>query len=469
MHHNNHSNGGGGGSEDMMYNALETAHTAATRQSYGIHKFYESDVDTENESLIFNPSVRGGQGHARFDSVGSNNTYHNQLDGNVQHHAQLTHSNAHHLEQQQQQPADEFDQHHHHKYSSNQRDSSHQSGNNNNHSLLPYQKRKQLLEGEQTENYYQKQHQPQQQQQQMSKMNQQLHHHHLKANNNNDFNNHENEEEHFRNKRPSELSTIGTPFPNHTQLPSPPRYFSNQYPTSSNNNGNSNHHPLPPIQPPKRFLNRLQSDSLNYNSSPQSEFDSPDNMFSQRKHINGSSNQQQHQPPLHPKHSLPRSLQRNNNINSGRSNYNDESPRHQVPTLHIRTDSTGSMSSLGSITGGASSISRWKDQLPSEGRLGHDNDYMHADFDGNHNGNNDQYGAIGKVGSGFLSSILGSISMTSAGSVQSLDDEKADFHKKNQKFLKKAEKNKAKEMKRFGSFDNGSAIISDIGAAVRRK
>ena len=89
------------------------------------------------------------------------------------------------------------------------------------------------------------------------------------------------------------------------------------------------------------------------------------------------------------------------------------------------------------------------------------NEYIH---DGGHRG------GIGREGSGFLSSILGSIS--SAGSVNSIEDEKADFHQKNQKFLKRAEKDKAKKkMKILGDFEKSGGrknIFPDLVIANRK-
>ena len=168
-------------------------------------------------------------------------------------------------------------------------------------------------------------------------------------------------------------------------------------------------------------------------------------------------------------------MSENNKYNS----YNDDSPTNNsiskapTRTLHIRNDSTGSISSLGSITGGASTISRWKGkEEESDNKKKYNNDDVDIDEDGNNNRRNNNHRTkndnepnedrvIGKTSSGFLSSILGSISISSAGSVNSIEDEKADFHKKNQKFLKRAEKDKANQMKMLGRDVNGRYGFSD--------
>jgi hypothetical protein len=66
-------------------------------------------------------------------------------------------------------------------------------------------------------------------------------------------------------------------------------------------------------------------------------------------------------------------------------------------------------------------------------------------------------------GSGFLSSILGSMSVSSAGSgYQSLEDDTEDFHEKNQAFLQKAERDRAKQQRSFWGGENSGGNGRDF-------
>ena len=53
--------------------------------------------------------------------------------------------------------------------------------------------------------------------------------------------------------------------------------------------------------------------------------------------------------------------------------------------------------------------------------------------------------------------------MTSDGSVNSIDDETAEFHEKNQKFLKKTEQDKARQAMVQGLIENGRNMLPDFG------
>jgi len=57
--------------------------------------------------------------------------------------------------------------------------------------------------------------------------------------------------------------------------------------------------------------------------------------------------------------------------------------------------------------------------------------------------------------SGYMSNFLDSMSLTSAGSFRSIKDERADFRKKGQNILKKAEKEKMKQQRTGNSWLGG--------------
>ena len=443
-------------SEDL-YNAMKNNRHHIIHNAH-VPKFYESDIDTENGSIVYNTAL-----HRRLDSMGSAGSYY--------HYGSSPRNNQPHFSQQQHQQRqymNDFNDTHqphqqqHHANSNNNASSSRRGsgGGNNNGGVLPYHKRKKLQNDEEQYDH---------------------------DNNNNNSNGP------VRNRH-AELSTISASYRKDPDTASPPQYHAYSNNNDHTSSASSNRIQLPPMHgsnPAPQQRNRLTgyqrdrtySDGTNY-YSPKAEADSPPKFFAQRqKHHSQHSNQHvtyhnNQQPPLHP---------RNPSWNRHEYNNNDEgitssSKQKAMPTLHIRADSTGSISSLGSLTGGASSISRRNAKGLSD-RLGTDIDqYLNdeGNFDNNiigeddygkyvdnsNNGSGHGHQSIGRQGSGFLSSILGSISMTSAGSVNSLESEKKEFHQQNQKFLKRAERDKAKKMKMLHkNVDSGRRFLPDLPTA----
>ena len=127
--------------------------------------------------------------------------------------------------------------------------------------------------------------------------------------------------------------------------------------------------------------------------------------------------------------------------------------------MHIRADSTGSISSLGSFTGGASTISMgggktFVNQLTNDIKsfLGNSPRNQEQKYVFGHQKNiiNDEQEFLNfdngrsRGSSGFLSSILGGKGGSSVGSgYQSLEEDTEDFHVKNQAFLRKAGRNRS--------------------------
>ena len=141
------------------------------------------------------------------------------------------------------------------------------------------------------------------------------------------------------------------------------------------------------------------------------------------------------------------------------------------PHMHLRMESTGSVSSLGSTMDGATTMTQhqtrriidhlggkefedYHNQDDSDLRENRSLDLPRRDHGGNKNWvgsantnrqqQNQQQGASHES-SGYLRNFLDSMSVGSSGSFRTVEEEKADLHKKSQKILKKKEKLKQKE------------------------
>jgi hypothetical protein len=115
------------------------------------------------------------------------------------------------------------------------------------------------------------------------------------------------------------------------------------------------------------------------------------------------------------------------------------------PSLHFRMESSGSVSSLGSTMDGATSMAQQE--------FNHVIDTLGGDVQNYHNNNADDSdhlpscggNAPGNDSRSYFSSFLDNLSLTSSGgSFRSIEDDRADYRKKGQKALKKAQKIKQK-------------------------
>ena len=387
------------GSDEMMYNHHDPRYQTVPHQQQA-----SSGTLKFYESDFESPSLilsSSYRGHNRYDSLGSPNSYFHHM-GSPQNH-----QFAQYHQQRQ----------HQYNYADHNTNNYFFDNSHINNKVLPYQKRKQLQQGGERS-----------------------------MNNKNDHNNSQQNYDQHNNK----LSTIGAPYIKQNlspqQYPSSSNY--NRLPPTHGSNKNSNSNQRANIM----NRNRTYSEDSNDNDSPpRSDNDSPPHRMYK--------NQQHQQLPPHPNHKLPRN------------------PQHVAPTrtLHIRTDSTGSISSLGSITGGASLISQSR-ELPTDRKnidsskkkylrgKDFDDDEDNKMVDNNENVRKSRgHRNTLTTGSGFLSSILGSVSMTSDGSVNSIDNETAEFHEKNQKFLKKTEQDKARQAMVQGLIENGRNMLPDFG------
>ena len=121
-------------------------------------------------------------------------------------------------------------------------------------------------------------------------------------------------------------------------------------------------------------------------------------------------------------------------------------PISKPPSLHLRMESGGSVSSLGSTMEGATSM--------AQQQFGRVFGKLEGDMQNYHNDNNegsehyprrDRNGApTSNESRGYISGFLDNLSFTSGGSFRSIEHERADYQKKSQKILKKTEKIKQK-------------------------
>lgn len=121
-------------------------------------------------------------------------------------------------------------------------------------------------------------------------------------------------------------------------------------------------------------------------------------------------------------------------------------PISKPPSLHLRMESGGSVSSLGSTMEGATSM--------AQQQFGRVFGKLEGDMQNYHNDNNegsehyprrDSNGApTSNESRGYISGFLDNLSFTSGGSFRSIEHERADYQKKSQKILKKTEKIKQK-------------------------
>jgi hypothetical protein len=126
---------------------------------------------------------------------------------------------------------------------------------------------------------------------------------------------------------------------------------------------------------------------------------------------------------------------------SSEEDYSRSIPR--PPSLHLRMESSGSVSSLGSTMDGATSMAQQE--------FNHVIDTLGGDVQDYHNNNDDSDHLPRRGGNasrndspGYFSSFLDNLSFTSGGSFRSIEDDRADYRKKSQKILKKAQKIKQK-------------------------
>ena len=406
---------------NAAYDALVAAHTQQSEQRE-VLKFYDSDADTENESVIYNAQMRVGSYQTHLGSLGGNAT--GRMESGMTDNSRLVKSGLNvnvHGKKSSNTP-------HPNNLESKKQNVSNLSQKNpkrggyskdDSNAVLPYHKRILLARDEAA---------TQEQRENDSEMDQ----HHL---------NHSNQ----RIQQQPELSTISKPLQSTT---SPPKL--EQY----------SHSPTARQLPPSGATH--QQNNRNYNAQG----------HYQRSRTCSSSSFEEDSPPskIKPTPPPPRHPRTTNNNRSNHpSRQNRLSPKlnstrsTSPPTRHIRADSGGSISSLGSLMGGASSISKrggktLVDQLQNDIKsfLGHsprNQPHQHTyEVQDNIIENPEDFYKINRrqsrEGSGFLSSILGSMSVSSAGSgYQSLDEDMEDFHEKNQAFLQKAERDRVRQQR----------------------
>eukprot|EP00554_Chaetoceros_debilis_P011471 CAMPEP_0194106304 /NCGR_PEP_ID=MMETSP0150-20130528/6354_1 /TAXON_ID=122233 /ORGANISM="Chaetoceros debilis, Strain MM31A-1" /LENGTH=1671 /DNA_ID=CAMNT_0038794413 /DNA_START=184 /DNA_END=5196 /DNA_ORIENTATION=+ len=326
-----------------------------------------------------------------------------------------------------------------------------------------------------------------------------------------------------KSRRAPELSTITAPAPLRR---SPNKQQTQNHSNNSNSSNNSNPHPyhgqyqnqLPPMSGGGGQYGS-SSNNNNYAQPPRNRSASD----------NDYNNNNGHQPPRHPKnlkksHSHDPGVNGNYYNNDPNSTPNAPPPASsslaRPPALHVRVESSGSVSSLGSLTGGASitrregrklaqrlglELQEYQDhgagtgtgtgrdhrQDHDDGGHGHGHGHGHGNSH-SHRGNNNSgrghgHTATGRTrerhdsegqhddGNGYISTFLKSIdfttegSFTSFGSVRSVEDEKADYRKKGQKFLKKAEKERARQERKNNKGGDRTWIpgIGDKGRTIR--
>jgi hypothetical protein len=177
-----------------------------------------------------------------------------------------------------------------------------------------------------------------------------------------------------------------------------------------------------------------------------------------------------------PKKGLPPSgIQKNRNPKHFKSNgqqhfqSNEEEfsrPIPKPPSLHLRIESGGSVSSLGSTMDGATSMAQQQFSRVF-GRLEGDMQNYHNDNNegSEHHPRRDRNGVpTGNDSRGYISAFLDNLTLNSGGSFRSVEDERADYQKKSQKILKKTAKIKQK-----ANSSNKSWFPEALGGGGERK
>ena len=121
-------------------------------------------------------------------------------------------------------------------------------------------------------------------------------------------------------------------------------------------------------------------------------------------------------------------------------------PIPKPPSLHLRIESGGSVSSLGSTMEGATSMAQQQFSRVF-GKLEGDMQNYHNDNNegSEHYPRRDHNGVpTGNDSRGYISAFLDNLTLNSGGSFRSVEDERADYQKKSQKILKKTAKIKQK-------------------------
>jgi len=121
-------------------------------------------------------------------------------------------------------------------------------------------------------------------------------------------------------------------------------------------------------------------------------------------------------------------------------------PVSKPPSLHLRMESSGSVSSLGSTMEGATSMAQQQFSRVF-GKLEGDMQNYHNDNNegSEHFPRRDRNGVpTSNESRGYISGFLDNLSLTSGGSFRSIEHERADYQKKSQNILKKTAKIKQK-------------------------
>jgi hypothetical protein len=120
----------------------------------------------------------------------------------------------------------------------------------------------------------------------------------------------------------------------------------------------------------------------------------------------------------------------------------------KLPSMHLRMESTGSVSSLGSLMDGAASMMQLQSRRLTEKLVRELQEYHDDNIGGSeHLPSRD---ASPNESRGYLSNFLDNMSVTSGGSLRSIEDERADFRKKSQKIIQKKEKMKQRQQQSTG-------------------
>ncbi len=271
-----------------------------------------------------------------------------------------------------------------------------------------------------------------------------------------------------------ELSTISTPVPSrsptHTNLYHPNNNIGHGYGQGQGHGHgyehghghgqHNNYNQLPPsgqghLHQQPHISNRHHQGSNNYGNN--------DNDYHGG---NGGGGGGGRHPPRHPKN--PKKGHSNHGGDGQGQNYhNNPPPSHHPPVMHVRNESSGSVSSLGSAMGGASMA--MKDGRRLTEHLGREIEaYRHesSSLAGNSKGRNESSveHSQERNSEGFLNSFLGSINFTSEGSfssMRSVEDERADYRKKGKNIIKKAERVRKRQQK-------GGGLLPGLGDRGRR-
>lgn len=116
------------------------------------------------------------------------------------------------------------------------------------------------------------------------------------------------------------------------------------------------------------------------------------------------------------------------------------------PSSHFRMDSCGSVSSLGSTMDGAASMMQLQSRRLTDKLVGDLQEYHDNNINGVERLPSSREPSPSES-RGYFSNFLDNLSVTSGGSFRSIEDERADYRKKSQKIIQKKEKMKQKQQK----------------------